>query len=98
MPSDWANAFAAADARAVENVSLASINEDSSPIVRLVHSTVFDALRAGLSDEEILELTYIVSMYVMQSVMSKALRTEYDDRDDPIVEIPAPGDDQTFRT
>jgi general secretion pathway protein E len=39
-----------ADARAVENVSLASINEDSSPIVRLVHSTVFDALRAGASD------------------------------------------------
>jgi alkylhydroperoxidase family enzyme len=59
---------------------------------------VFDALRAGMSDEEILELTYIVAMYVMQAVMSKALRTEYDDRDDPIVEIPAPGDDQTFRT
>jgi alkylhydroperoxidase family enzyme len=59
---------------------------------------VFDALRAGLSDEEILELTYIVAMYAMHAVMSKALRTEYDDRDDPIVEIPAPGDDQTFRT
>ena len=36
--------------RAVENLSLASINEDSSPIVKLVHSTVFDALRAGASD------------------------------------------------
>jgi alkylhydroperoxidase family enzyme len=59
---------------------------------------VFDALRAGLSDEEILELTYIVAMYAMHAVMSKALRTEFDDRDDPIVEIPAPGDDQTFRT
>jgi len=35
---------------AVENLSLASINEDASPIVKLVHSTVFDALRAGASD------------------------------------------------
>ena len=59
---------------------------------------VFAALRAGLSDEQILELTYITSMYAMHAVMSKALRTEFDDRDEPIVEIPAPGDDQTFRT
>jgi hypothetical protein len=29
--------------------------------------------------------------------MSRALRTEFDDRDDPIVEVPAPGDDQRFR-
>jgi alkylhydroperoxidase family enzyme len=59
---------------------------------------VFGALRAGLSDEEILELTYITAMYAMHAVMSKALRTEFDDVDEPIVEIPAPGDDQTFRT
>lgn len=59
---------------------------------------VFAALRADLSDEEILELTYITAMYAMHAVMSKALRTEFDDVDEPIVEIPAPGDDQTFRT
>ena len=59
---------------------------------------VFDALREGLSDEEILELTYITAMYAMHAVMSRALRTEFDDRDEPIVEIPAPGEDQTFRT
>lgn len=58
---------------------------------------VFDALREELTDEEILELTYITAMYDMHAVMSKALRTEFDDRDDPIVEIPAPGEDQTFR-
>jgi alkylhydroperoxidase family enzyme len=62
-----------------------------------VDEGVFDALRASLSDEEILELTYITSMYLMHAVMSRALRTEFDDRDDPVVEIPAPGDDQTFR-
>ncbi len=36
--------------KAVDNLSLSSISEDSSPIVKLVHSTVFDALRAGASD------------------------------------------------
>jgi alkylhydroperoxidase family enzyme len=51
---------------------------------------LFDALRAALSDEEIVELTYIVGMYLMHAVMSRALRTEFDDRDDPIVEVPGP--------
>jgi alkylhydroperoxidase family enzyme len=59
---------------------------------------VFAALRTELSDEEILELTYITAMYAMHGVMSKALRTEFDDVDEPITEIPAPGDDQTFHT
>jgi len=59
---------------------------------------VFAALRDALSDEEILEFTYITSLYAMHAVMSRALRTEYDDVEDPMVEIPAPGDDQTFRT
>ena len=51
---------------------------------------VFDALKAFLSDEQILELTYIVCLYDMHAVMSRALRTEWDDRDDPIVEVAAP--------
>jgi alkylhydroperoxidase family enzyme len=58
---------------------------------------IFAALKAELSDEEILELTYIAAMYDMHAVMSKALRTEFDDQEEPIVEIPAPGPDQTFR-
>jgi alkylhydroperoxidase family enzyme len=53
-----------------------------------VDDGVFTALRAELSDEEILELTYITCLYDMHAVMSKALRTEFDDRDDPIVEVP----------
>jgi len=36
--------------REMENLSLASINMDASPIVKLVHSTIFDALRTGASD------------------------------------------------
>jgi alkylhydroperoxidase family enzyme len=51
---------------------------------------IFAALKAYLSDEEILELTYIVGMYDMHAVMTKALRLEYDDVDDRIVEVPAP--------
>jgi len=39
----------AADA-SLENLSLATISADSSPIVKLVHSTVYDALKAGASD------------------------------------------------
>ena len=34
----------------VDNLSLASISQDSSPIVKLVHSTLYDALRASASD------------------------------------------------
>ena len=51
---------------------------------------VFAVLKQHLSDEEILEFTYIVAMYDMHAVMSRALRTEFDDRDDPIVEIDGP--------
>ena len=51
---------------------------------------VMAALQAELSDEQILELTYITCMYDMHAVIARALRLEYDDRDDPIVEIAAP--------
>jgi alkylhydroperoxidase family enzyme len=51
---------------------------------------VFAALREHLSDEEILEFTYVTCMYEMHATMSRALRLEFDDRDDPIVEIDGP--------
>jgi alkylhydroperoxidase family enzyme len=50
----------------------------------------FDALRRGLSDVQILELTFMVCTYEMSATMSRALRLEYDDRDDPVVEVPTP--------
>lgn len=55
-----------------------------------VSDGIFAALKSHLGDEEILEFTYIVAMYDMHAVMSRALRTEFDDRDDPIVEIDGP--------
>jgi alkylhydroperoxidase family enzyme len=51
---------------------------------------VFEALRRHLSDEEILELTYVTCTYMMHAVMSRALRLEYDDVDDRVVEVADP--------
>src|SRR5215471_4187253 len=57
-----------------------------------IDDAVFDALQEHLSDEAILEFTYITMMYTMHAVISRALRLEYDERDDPIIEIAAPSD------
>ena len=51
---------------------------------------LFDALKMHLTDEEILELTYITCMYEMHATMSRALKLEYDNVPERIEEIPAP--------
>ncbi|MFC4116133.1 carboxymuconolactone decarboxylase family protein [Nonomuraea zeae] len=55
-----------------------------------VHDEVFAALSGRLPDEQILELTYVTCLYEMHATMARALRLEFDDRPDPIVEVPAP--------
>lgn len=55
-----------------------------------VADAVFESLRTHLSDEAILELSYITAMYEMHATLSRLLRLEFDDRDDPIVEVAAP--------
>jgi len=55
-----------------------------------VADAVFDVLKRHLSDEEILELTYVTALYEMHAVMSRALRLEYDDVDERVVEVAAP--------
>ena len=57
-----------------------------------VHDTTFAALRSSLTDEAILELTYITAMYEMHATMARALRLEFDDRDELVVEVAAPAD------
>ncbi len=52
-----------------------------------VSDGVFAALQQSLSDEEILEFTYITCTYMMHAVMSRALRLEYDDVDERVVEV-----------
>ena len=61
-----------------------------------VPEATFDALKAELSDEEILELTYITCTYDLHATMCRALRLEYDDVEERIVEISSPGSDNTL--
>ncbi len=42
--------FQTTEGENIEVISLKSISEDVSPVVRLVHSTVYDALKTGVSD------------------------------------------------
>lgn len=62
-----------------------------------VADATFAQLRAGgLSDEAILELTYIVCLYEMHATMCRALRLEYDDSADRVVEVLGPGGTKTL--
>ena len=50
----------------------------------------FAALHSHLSDENIMELTYHALTYNLHAVTCKALRLEYDDVAERIVEVPVP--------
>lgn len=56
-----------------------------------VPDALFDVLRGFLDDSEILELTYITTLYLHHAVMSRALRTEWDDVDERLVEVHVEG-------
>jgi alkylhydroperoxidase family enzyme len=58
-----------------------------------VSDGTFNILKKHLTDEEILELTYITCSYELHATMCRALRLEYDDVDERIVEIPIPDDE-----
>jgi len=51
---------------------------------------VIDKLKTFWNDEQILEFTYITCLYGMHAIMTRALKMEFDDRPEPIVEIAAP--------
>jgi len=57
-----------------------------------VPDETFEQLRAGLCDEEILELTYITCTYELHATICRALRLEYDDVAERVVEVAAPGE------
>jgi alkylhydroperoxidase family enzyme len=52
-----------------------------------VQDATFAELKAQLSDEEVLELTYVTGLYFMHAVMTRALKLEYDDVPERIVEV-----------
>lgn len=55
-----------------------------------VPKAIYDKLKSFLTEEMILEITYIIMLYDMHAVMTRALRLEFDDREDPITEVEAP--------
>jgi alkylhydroperoxidase family enzyme len=57
---------------------------------------LFDALRRHLDDVELIELTYITTLYLQHAVMSRALRTELDDVDERMVEVRVEGAEDTI--
>ncbi len=56
-----------------------------------VHDKVFAILKAQLSEEDILVLTYLVNMYSLHATSTRALRLEFDNVRERVVEIPLPG-------
>ena len=55
----------------IEDLSLLSISEDTSPVVRLVHSTLYDALKTGVSDIHLeTDVDRLVIKYRMDGVLS----------------------------
>ncbi|MEB2344118.1 MAG: carboxymuconolactone decarboxylase family protein [Deltaproteobacteria bacterium] len=84
--ASWAGAAVFAPA---ERAVLAYVDELVLQNGRVQDAT-FARLREHLGDEEILELTYITALYEMHAIMSRALRLEYDDVPERIVEVAGP--------
>lgn len=57
-----------------------------------VQDATMDRMKRQFSDREILDITFLTCLYVLHGTMCKALRLEYDDVDERIVEVPVPGD------
>jgi hypothetical protein len=55
-----------------------------------VQDATFAALAEHLDEPAIIELTYAVASYRLHALMCRALRLEFDDVDERIVEVPAP--------
>ncbi len=57
-----------------------------------VSDDLFAILRDELGDEAVFELTYVSAMYLQHATITRALRLEWDDREDPVTEIRPPED------
>ena len=50
----------------------------------------FDAVSRHFDTEEILNFVYYINLYILHATMCRALRLEYDDIAEPVVEVPKP--------
>jgi alkylhydroperoxidase family enzyme len=55
-----------------------------------VHDKIFAAVSEHLGNQQVLELTYFVNLYILHSQTCRSLRMEYDNVPERLVEIPAP--------
>jgi len=55
-----------------------------------VPDDVFAVLQANMSEVAILELSYIVGSYIMHAITTRAMRLEFDDVEDRMIEVPDP--------
>lgn len=53
---------------------------------------LFEQLKLHFDEEQIVELTYIASMFMMNAGMIRALRLEHDDYEERVREMPSPPD------
>lgn len=51
---------------------------------------LFGQLKTHFDEEQIVELTYIAGMFLMNACMIRALRMEHDDYEEPVCEMPSP--------
>lgn len=57
-----------------------------------VQDGTFERLREHLDEVAVLELTFVVTTYRLHATICRALRLEYDDVPERVVEVPAPGE------
>lgn len=55
-----------------------------------VPDALFDELQKHMCDEDVMELTYWISSYIMHATFCRALNLEYDDVTERVVEVPLP--------
>jgi len=63
---------------------------DAARLFRAESDGLFAELQKHFDEEQIIELTYIASMFMMNAGMIRALRLEYDDYDERVQEMPSP--------
>ena len=83
-------AWGSADCFSAEERAVLAYTDDLILAGGRVPDGTFERLRAFLSDEEILELSYVTLTYDLHATLCRALRLEYDDVDERVVEVPAP--------
>jgi alkylhydroperoxidase family enzyme len=82
--------WAASDVLPAEDRALLAYVDEFVRGAGRVSDETFEAARDVLGDIGLLELTIMAGTYAMHAAMARALRLEYDDVEEHVVEVPAP--------